>query len=220
MAEWWTYTLADFLLFSPRAYYRLLELHNRAAWPAQLVWLALGSGLLFVAGRGSRHADRIVAAVLAAAWLAVAWTFHWQRYATINWAAGYFAAAFAVEAALLLFAGIVRDRLLPGPPGSRGERTALGMAALALLAYPLAAPLVGRPWVQAEVFGLAPDPTVAATLGFALLAPGRIRWLLLAIPLAWCAISGGTLWAMKAPEALVLPVTAFLGLALALPRTS
>jgi hypothetical protein len=30
MSEWWTYTLSDFLLFSPRVYYRLFELHNRA----------------------------------------------------------------------------------------------------------------------------------------------------------------------------------------------
>ena len=33
MSEWWTYTLSDFLLFSPRTYYRLFELHHRALWP-------------------------------------------------------------------------------------------------------------------------------------------------------------------------------------------
>jgi hypothetical protein len=36
MPEWWTYTLSDFLLFSPRAYYRLIERHNAAVWPWQL----------------------------------------------------------------------------------------------------------------------------------------------------------------------------------------
>jgi hypothetical protein len=30
MSEWWTYSLWDFLLFSPRTYYRLFELYNLA----------------------------------------------------------------------------------------------------------------------------------------------------------------------------------------------
>ena len=42
MSEWWTYTLSDFLLFSPRTYYRLFEIYNAAIWPAQIVALGLG----------------------------------------------------------------------------------------------------------------------------------------------------------------------------------
>ena len=42
MSEWWTYTLSDFLLFSPRTYYRLFELYNAEIWPAQIVALTLG----------------------------------------------------------------------------------------------------------------------------------------------------------------------------------
>ena len=42
MSEWWTYTLSDFLLFSPRTYYRLLELYNLATWPAQFAGGAIG----------------------------------------------------------------------------------------------------------------------------------------------------------------------------------
>ena len=41
MSEWWTYTPADFLLFSPRVYYRLFELYNRSFWPVAIVTLAL-----------------------------------------------------------------------------------------------------------------------------------------------------------------------------------
>ena len=33
MSEWWTYTLSDFLLFSPRTYHRLFELHNVVMTP-------------------------------------------------------------------------------------------------------------------------------------------------------------------------------------------
>ena len=45
MPEWWTYALSDFLLFSPRTYYRLIERHNAAVWPAQIVTLGLGLGI-------------------------------------------------------------------------------------------------------------------------------------------------------------------------------
>ena len=50
MSEWWTYSLSDFLLFSPRTYYRLVELYNLAIWPAQLVALAIGAAILAVLG--------------------------------------------------------------------------------------------------------------------------------------------------------------------------
>ncbi|MDX1126883.1 hypothetical protein GOL24_21650 [Sinorhizobium medicae] len=39
MAEWATYTLADFLMFSPRVYFRLVERYNQGLWPFQLVFI-------------------------------------------------------------------------------------------------------------------------------------------------------------------------------------
>ena len=46
MAEWWTYRPEDFLLFSPRVYWRLFELHNAAVWPVQVPALLLGAAIL------------------------------------------------------------------------------------------------------------------------------------------------------------------------------
>ena len=43
MSEWWTYSLSDFLLFSPRTYRRLFELYNAQVWPAHLVAVGLGA---------------------------------------------------------------------------------------------------------------------------------------------------------------------------------
>ena len=61
------------------------------------------------------------------------------------------------------------------------------MVIFALALHPLIAPLTGRAWTQAEIFGVAPDPTAVATLGV-LLAASRPHWHLLAIPLLWCLI--------------------------------
>jgi hypothetical protein len=107
MSEWWTYSLSDLLLFSPRTYYRLFELYNAEIWPLQVAALLLGAVLL----RGPPWRGRAIAAALASCWLWVAWAYLLARYDTINWAARYFAAGFAVEAGLLAWSGILRDRL-------------------------------------------------------------------------------------------------------------
>ena len=46
MTEWWTYAPEDFLLFSPRVYWRMFELHNAAVWPSQALALLVGAAIL------------------------------------------------------------------------------------------------------------------------------------------------------------------------------
>jgi hypothetical protein len=210
MEEWWTYTLSDFLLFSPRTYYRMLERQNEAVWPAHFVTLGLGLGILGLLGRPTPWQSRIISTIVAAVWAWVAWSVLWQRYTTINWAATYLAWLFVIEILLLIWVGVIRERLSLRP--SRDATGILGIAIfiLALAFYPLLAPLSGRAWHQAEMFGIAPDPTVLATLGLLLLAKGRPRWELLVIPALWCSIAGATLWAMGSPEAPIPPLTALL----------
>jgi hypothetical protein len=211
MSQWWTYRLSDFLLFSPRTYRRLFELYNEAIWPGQLLALLLGTVLFACLLRGGR--GRLVGAILAAVWLWVAWAFHLERYATINWVAPWFAAAFTVQAALL--AGYAfADRLVLPPPADPVGRAGLGLVLFAVLAQPLVAPIAGRGWSAVEVFGIAPDPTVVATLAVLLVARGRNAWPLLPVPLIWCAISGATLWAMDEPDAFVLPAVGLVSMTL------
>ena len=85
---------------------------------------------------------------------------------------------------------------------------ALALLAFALFFYPLFAPMLGRSWQAAEIFGIAPDPTALATLAVVILSRLRIRWLLMIVPALWCVIAGATLWAMAAPDFWVAPVFA------------
>ena len=197
----WSYSLADFLLFSPRTYYRLIERYNVAIWPGQIATVGLGLWVLALFRRKSAWQGRLIAGILAVLWAWVAWAFVWKRYATINWAAVYFLPLFVLEVLLLVWIGVVRTRL-----SFRMGREFIGVAGTVLLvfsvvAYPAVAPLLGRSWRQAAVFGIAPDPTVIGTAGLVLLGR-RVRWELLAVPLIWCLISGLTLWAMSTPAAL------------------
>src|SRR6266852_5355053 len=151
MSEWWKYHISDFLLFSPRTYYRMIERHNEAVWPGQLVTLALGVGILVLLYRPAPERRPIIA-------------------------------------------------------GSVG----VGLFLFSLAVYPLLAPLLGRGWRQAELFGVAPDPTVLATLGLLLMAEQSPRWWTLVVPLAWCLMTGALLWAMGSPELWILVIAAIL----------
>jgi hypothetical protein len=213
MSEWWTYTLSDFLLFSPQTYLRLIELYQRDVWPLQIPMLALGCIVAAVALRGGRSAGRIAAMILAVTWIGVAWAFHVERYATINWAAPWFGAAFAIEAALLAWRGALTRPLALGPPRTKVDWAGVALLLFALLGEPLLGRALGRAWFQVDVFGITPDATTMVTLGVLLLAR---RPALMAIPVLWCLVTGALLWAMEAPDALVPPISALAAVALAL----
>jgi hypothetical protein len=210
MSEWWTYRPSDFLMFAPRAYWRLFELQNDAWWPAHAVFTLLV--LALVVGVWRRHGPTLRAGALglALAWTWVAYGFFWQRYAPINWAANGFAWAFGLQALGLL--ALSFQQTLRATAATVRHHIGLGLLLWALLAYPLLPLVFGRPWMQAEVIGLAPDPTVIATLGLLLVidaGPRALLWLLRAGAMAWLVVSAATLatmgsWQAAVPLAVVL----------------
>ncbi len=213
MSEWWTYSLSDFLLFSPRTYYRLFEIYNTAIWPGQFLALAVGAVIAALLMLVRPWRDRVILVLLGACWLWVACAFLFKRYASINWAATYFAVAFAIEALLIIgtavFSRPVSEiRSAPNWP----DRIGVTLFLFALAIQPLIGPVAGRSWSQLEIFGVAPDPTVIGTLGLLLIMRGGMRGIWFAIPIIWCCITGATLWTMHAPDALVAPVAAMLTL--------
>jgi hypothetical protein len=197
MSEWWTYGLRDFLLFSPRVYWRLFELHNEAVWPLHVVALMLGAAIAVWLIRPRPWSGRVAISTLAVVWVWVAWSFLWNRYATINWAVGYMVPAFVAEALLLGWFGGVRGRLSWGAVGPFPTLIGIALFVYALVLHPFVPLLSGRPFQSAEVFGIAPDPTAIATLGM-LLIVGR---LMLVVPVMWGCASWATLYAIRAPEA-------------------
>jgi hypothetical protein len=215
MEEWRSYRLSDFALFSARVYRRLFELHNEALWPWQILALALAIVLLFAVARRPAHTPRIVPALLAAAWLWLAWAFFWRSYAAINWTATYMAPVAGLQCVLLLWLAARPGGLPFGPPAGMARISALGLFGASVLLYPLLAPAIGRPWRSAELFGMAPDPTAIGTLAALAMATGRARWAASILPALWCAFSGATLWAIGAEAPLLPPLAALLALSLA-----
>ncbi len=210
MQHLFSYSLSDFLLFSPETYFRLFVRMNEALWPLQILLFAIGLLVLWLALY--QRGFRVLVLIFAAAWLLVAWVFFWERYQSINWAGRYFAAAAVVQALLLL-------QFVVWPPAfsPRGQGPAVLLLVFALLIQPLIIPLSGRAWQGMEFFGLAPDPTAVATIGFVLLVSGWRRWLVLPLALVWCAITAATAWAMDWPAGVIAPAAAVATLLLGLP---
>lgn len=198
MTEWWTYRPSDFLMFSAGSHARLLEQFNQAMWPLHGLMLALGLVLLAAAAAPSSRAARWAPLALAAAWAWVGWAFLWDRFAEINTAASYLAVAFWVQAVLL---AAVLWRAGPEPAGSAKLRfMAAAVVAAAVLLWPLTAPLTGRSWAQTDYFGMAPEPTALATLGWLLAARVRHKGVLAVIPVVSLVVGVGMLWLLYGPH--------------------
>jgi hypothetical protein len=214
MDAWWTYGITDLVLFTPETYFRLFELHHRDWWPMQLACLAMAVVILLCLWPRPARGGRVIAILLAASWGWVGWAFLHLRFAPIHWVANWYAVAFFLQALLLFIYGVSR-RGMEFETGNT-VRTGIGVVVLlfALLVMPATAHLSGREWMQAELFAMTPDATALATLGLLLLVKGHVAVWLVIIPVAWSFVTGATLWALEAPEALILPVGAILTIVL------
>ena len=187
MTEWWTYRIADFLMFSPATYWRQVELHNTRFWPGPVVAWAAGLALVWLLTRGSARTERVALALLALAWAWVGSAFFAARMAQIHLAAPGLAVACAVHAVLLGAVALWPSSVAPRA-ATRWTRGWLLVAGAAALAYPVVGTLAGRPWTQAEVFGWMPDPTAWVTLASVIALRHVPRWqqaLLAVLPVAF-----------------------------------
>ena len=218
MGEWSTYSLDDFLMFSARAWYRMLELHNRAWWPLQIVAAALGLCLTWALHRRLRPALRLGLVLAGAGLLFVAWSFHWGPHAGINLAAPYFALAFGAQGVWMIGLALLRPGLVLERGSDATTRLALALLVGALLLFPVLAVVWMRPMAQAQWFALAPDPTMLAALAVVLLLPrsqglrrpALTSALLMVVPLSWSAATGLTLWTLDAADWWLMPAAGLL----------
>jgi hypothetical protein len=216
MGDLATYSLKDFIPFTPEVYFRLFVRLNEAVWPAHLAAVLVAGVIVWstIRGRG-----RTVGLLLAICWAWVGWIYHFELYASLNWAGTYSGWAFVIQSVLLGVFGITGGLDRPDGDSLNGpSRMALALGVLALVVFPFFGPLSGRTWSGLQVFGIAPDPTALATLGF-VLAVGPTRWSLLVIPVLWCLWSGATGWVVGDPIGLTAAGAAVLALAVAAWKT-
>ena len=193
--------------------------HNLDVWPLQVAaaLLALAMIVWLLVATPTRDGGRMVAAGLAALWLATAIGYHGMHFTAINPLAWAFAMLFAVQALLLMHAGVLRARL--GFGSAQGLRAAAGwvLMAYAMFGYPAIGLALGARWGELPAFGLTPCPLALFTIGVLQLANPPLPRALLVVPLLWSVIGGSAALLLDMPQDLALPLAAVALLAAARP---
>jgi hypothetical protein len=202
------------LPFGQEAFFALFEQYNRAIWPAQIVAYALALVALVLALRPAAHAGRIIAAILALGWAWNGVAYHIFFFATINFWADIFGALFVLEALLLLWTGVWRDRLAFRIRNDARSWIGLTLVLFAMLIYPAIGWALGHVWPRAPTFGVTPCPMTIFTMGLLLLVDGRTPLHLAVIPVVWSMIGGTAAWFLGVTEDLALPMAGLVYLAL------
>jgi len=175
------------LPFTEQQFLDVFEAFNARAWPVVAgLWVAtLWYTARFVRG----HAGSVALSALSAVhWAWSGLVYHAVFFTRINPAAWLFAALFVLQAVAFVWFGIVRRGLT-----FQYQRTPRHAAAIALMAYALAYPLLvvlsGHDASRAPLFAV-PCPTALWTAGL-LLTASRPALPVLMVPTLW-AIIGGT----------------------------
>jgi hypothetical protein len=174
--------------------------YNAVIWPVQAGAMALGVLLFALAWWRPARAGRVLAAGLAAMW---AWTgivYHAMFFAAINPAAWGFAALFLGQALLLLWTGVLRDRLAFAVTADARGLAGLALVVYALALYPLVGLALGQPPRELPWFGVTPCPLTLFTLGLLLLTTGRPPWALFVVPVLWSLIGGTAAFLLAVPQ--------------------
>jgi hypothetical protein len=174
------------LPFSADQFFGVFATYNAAIYPAQAGLLVLALAALASALPWRFHSDRFVSGALAALWLWMAVVYHYLHFAAINPAARLFAALFAVEAGILIWKGVVRQRLAFSTAKGVGALLGLTLVGCALVVYPLLGEMLGHRYPATPTFG-APCPTTIFTIGL-LVMTTPLRTVTLFVPVAWAAV--------------------------------
>lgn len=187
------------LAFSRDVFFSNYAAYSAAAWPVHILAALLILIVLAALWRPIPAGGRIVSAILAVFWLWTGIAYHWFAFTTIFFVAPVLAVLFILQALLLLWAGVVRDRLVIGRPGDARLLTGVLLLALALFGYPLGDSLAGVELQALRLAGMAPGASVLFTLAaLALAGPVWPRYLAV-IPVLWLIYSLVIAWMLGAP---------------------
>ena len=204
------------LPFTAEVFFSVFEQYNRAIWPAQIVAYGLGLVVVLLTLRPVPGGNKVIGALLAAAWAWIGVVYHLMHFAAIDVAAPAFGAVFIVQALLFAWTGAIGGKIAFRFRADVFGWTGLGFVFFAMAVYPLIGWLAGHGWPRAPLFGIAPCPTTIFTMGVLMLTEGRTPLRLVAIPVLWSLIGGTAAWLLEVPEDFALLLVGLGGLGLIL----
>lgn len=180
------------LPFTRDQFLGMFEAYNQAIWPAQVLAYVLGAAAVALLIWRPGRSHRLIVGVLAGFWLWLGVAFLLIAMRTIDSGPGplVFGAAFLLQGALWLLAGVLRQDLRFDARLTGSSIVGWALVTYALVVYPLLGVVAGHVYPRQPMFGVAPCPTVIFTFGVLLLTAARVPKYLLVVPLAWAVTSG------------------------------
>ncbi|MBD0285848.1 MAG: hypothetical protein ICV79_10555 [Flavisolibacter sp.] len=174
------------LPFTKEQFLEVFRKYNITFFPLQLLFLLLAAYIIFLAVKGKRNRGSTIAISLGCLWLWMGAAYHLAFFTVINKAAYGFGALFLLQGILLIVYGL---KASPSFVFEKNLSGILGSVLLfyALIIYPLLGYADGHGYPYSPTFGL-PCPTTIFTLAIFLLAPNRLPFYIVAIPLLWSVI--------------------------------
>ncbi|WP_448550860.1 DUF6064 family protein [Thalassotalea montiporae] len=177
LSQLFSYSLHDFLLFSPEVYWRLVTNYLNAH---QLIGadVAIATSIAVYLLVKHRY-PRLVLCFIALLWLWLGWQFYLTHYQTINHHASYLGLICFLQVALLVALAIKENYFQN--KAANAKKITVGLIISTMLTMPILAVSSGLPW-SAGMAGLMPIPTVILSLFFTSQLASRWRYLLYPLP--------------------------------------
>ena len=188
MLEWLTYSISDFVLFSPEVYWRLVSryLTELSYFPSVIAVSYLA--LFYCLAKQTRL--KWVCLYFALMWAWLGWQFYLEHYLSINWFAKHLGYACLLQALLMMIASWRIEnhkhnqiRNHNHKPRSHYHLAYMATIAATLVLIPILASTVSLPW-SLGLIGLMPIPTALITLMLliqACISSKRKWWLILCL---------------------------------------
>lgn len=186
----------------PEVYFRLFIRLNQNTFPLPIITLLIACVLAWLILKGKQ---RWSLALLGIAWIWVGYYFHLHLFSELNWIAVYFAWIFILQGIVYVILGISQSGDFDIPLQGKSFVISVVFIVLGAVIYPILTGLIGESWQGAQLFGMAPNPTVIVTLAIIPVSSRTTGWLSV-VPLMWCVIGAAIDYAMQQYTALILPV--------------
>lgn len=189
-----SFSLRDFLIFSPESYFKLFELYNAALWPFHIPLALLTCIVVILLYKRHPYASWLTFIWLGLVWGFVAKSYFGEYYSQLATYANVLSYGFWAQCCLLLLVAFTSSQESIHSLSASRKKWQLfigvGLIIYGLLLHPFVSiALWNQPFSRVELFSIAPDPTAIASIGFILLLPLRGYRMLITIPCLWLMFS-------------------------------
>ncbi len=175
------------LPFTLEQFLDIFRQYNISLWPIQVVLVVLALVATYFSIFKKSYSDKIIVSILTFLWLWMGIVYHLIYFSSINKAAIVFGILFIIQALLIFYFGIIKNKLRFQFSLNRYGITGMVLILFALIIYPLIAYWLGHVYPSSPTFGL-PCPTTIFTFGILLFSLSRIHFAVIIIPVIWSII--------------------------------